>query len=122
MKKNLRCGSIEFHDDVTGLETRRGRDYYYGTTTASAAPSKKVLVSHIIKPSLFLLVPLLISIQTVVMSVVPKEWTIVYHGAAKTFKGRAEFLRLLFEDAGIDYDITGDNIRGPTGIMDCFRG
>ncbi|CAJ1945550.1 unnamed protein product [Cylindrotheca closterium] len=60
--------------------------------------------------------------QLTVMSTTPKEWTIVYHGAAKTFKGRAEFLRLLLEDAGVDYAITGDNMYGPTGIMDCFRG
>jgi len=52
----------------------------------------------------------------------PKEWTILYHGAGKTFKGRGEFLRLLLEDAGVEYDYNGDNMYGPTGIMDCFRG
>ncbi|KAL3928508.1 MAG: hypothetical protein SGBAC_012622 [Bacillariaceae sp.] len=51
-----------------------------------------------------------------------KEWTILYHGAAKTFKGRAEFLRLMLEDACVEFEIVGDNLRGPTGIMDCFRG
>jgi glutathione S-transferase len=52
----------------------------------------------------------------------PKEWTIIYHGAAKTFKGRAEFLRLILEDAGAEYEVSGDNLYGPTGMMDCFRG
>lgn len=52
----------------------------------------------------------------------PKEWTILYHGGGKTFKGRGEFLRLLLEDAGVEYDYSGDNLYGPTGVMDCFRG
>lgn len=51
----------------------------------------------------------------------PKEWTIVYHGAG-SFKGRGEFLRLLLEDAGAEYEFSGDDLYGPTGIMDCFRG
>jgi hypothetical protein len=29
----------------------------------------------------------------------PGEWTILYHGPT-TFKGRAEFLRLMLEDSG----------------------
>lgn len=51
------------------------------------------------------------------------EWTIVYHGGPKPeFKGRAEFLRLILEDAGVKYGVTGDNLYGPTGWMDAFRG
>eukprot|EP00980_Cylindrotheca_fusiformis_P022645 scaffold9523_cov103-Cylindrotheca_fusiformis.AAC.22 len=51
-----------------------------------------------------------------------KEWTIFYHYGGSVFKGRAEFLRLMLEDKQVDYEITGDNLRGPTGMMDCFRG
>ena len=63
----------------------------------------------------------LVKVPQSIMSPI-KEWTIIYHGAAKTFKGRAEFLRLMLEDAGADYEITGENLYGPTGMMDCFRG
>ena len=49
------------------------------------------------------------------------EWTILYHGGG-SFKGRGEFLRLLLEDKGVPYKDTGENLYGPTGLMDCFRG
>ena len=49
------------------------------------------------------------------------EWTILYHSPG-TFKGRGEFLRLMLEDAGVAYSDSGDNIYGPTGAMDMFRG
>ena len=52
----------------------------------------------------------------------PKEWTLLYHGGGKSFKGRGEFIRIMLEDAQVDYDYTGDNLYGPTGMMDCFRG
>jgi glutathione S-transferase len=48
------------------------------------------------------------------------EWTILYHGGA--FKGRAEFLRLLLEDAGVPYRCAADNLYGPKGVMCAFRG
>ena len=50
------------------------------------------------------------------------EWTILYHGAGKSFKGRGEFLRLLLEDKGVSYDNSDTNLYGPTGIFDVFRG
>ena len=50
------------------------------------------------------------------------EWTILYHGGGKTFKGRAEFLKLMLEDKQVPYTITGDNLYGANGMMDCFRG
>ncbi len=49
------------------------------------------------------------------------EWTILYHGPLK-FKGRAEFLRLMLEDAGVRYANSADKLYGPTGRMDAFRG
>ena len=54
-----------------------------------------------------------------------KEWTIHYHGGKDSFpviKGRAEFLRLMLEDAQADYEVTNEDLYGPTGMMDCFRG
>lgn len=52
------------------------------------------------------------------------EWTICYHAKAngEIIKGRAEFLRLMFEDAGTPYRNTSDDLYGPHGMMDCFRG
>lgn len=51
------------------------------------------------------------------------EWTLLYHGGGGTqFKGRAEFLRMMFEDKGVAYEATDENLYGPKGIMDCFRG
>ncbi len=51
----------------------------------------------------------------------PPEWTILYHGPL-SFKGRGEFLRLMLEDAGVEYENSSDNLYGPTGVMDMFRG
>jgi hypothetical protein len=36
------------------------------------------------------------------------EWTIIYH--ASPIKGRSEFLKLLFEDAGVPYSVSNDNL------------
>ena len=49
------------------------------------------------------------------------EWTLLYHSGGK-FKGRGELIRLMFEDKKVDYEYSGDNLYGPTGMMDCFRG
>jgi glutathione S-transferase len=51
------------------------------------------------------------------------EWVVLYHIAppAKAFKGRAEFLKLLFEDANVPYHFTNKNLYGPEGWMDMFR-
>lgn len=51
----------------------------------------------------------------------PPEWTVLYHFPGK-FKGRGEFLRLMLEDAGQSYANTADNLYGPEGMMDMFRG
>lgn len=51
----------------------------------------------------------------------PIEWTICYHQPGK-FKGRGEFLRLILEDAAKPYVETDENLYGPTGMMDAFRG
>ena len=51
----------------------------------------------------------------------PPEWTLLYHSPGK-IKGRGEFLRLMLEDAGISYVDSGDNLYGPSGMMDAFRG
>lgn len=51
----------------------------------------------------------------------PPEWTVLYHGAG-SFKGRGEFLRLMLEDKGVSYVNTDENMYGPMGLMDCFRG
>jgi glutathione S-transferase len=51
----------------------------------------------------------------------PPEWTILYHGKG-TLKGRGEFLRLMLEDKCLKYEDTDDNLYGPKGMMDCFRG
>jgi glutathione S-transferase len=50
------------------------------------------------------------------------EWTLLYHRSANPFKGRGEFLRLILEDAQVPYLDTGDNLYGPQGMMDAFRG
>lgn len=49
------------------------------------------------------------------------EWTIIYHGHAAT-KGRGEFLRLMLEDKGVPYANSSDDLYGPTGWFDAFRG
>jgi glutathione S-transferase len=52
----------------------------------------------------------------------PPEWTVLYHAPGQ-IKGRGEFLRLMLEDAGIsDYVNTAENLYGPDGMMDGFRG
>ena len=51
----------------------------------------------------------------------PPEWTVIYHGPV-AFKGRGEFLRLMLEDKGVPYVNSAENLYGPTGIFDCFRG
>lgn len=48
------------------------------------------------------------------------EWTILYHGTS--FKGRAEFLRLMLEDAQAPYVGSNEQLYGPAGLMDAFRG
>jgi len=47
-------------------------------------------------------------------------WCLLYH--AGPFKGRAEFMRLLFEDAGVTYKESADKLYGPEGFCDAFRG
>lgn len=51
----------------------------------------------------------------------PAEWTLLYHGPL-AFKGRADFLRLMLEDAGVEYENSAENLYGPTGFFDMFRG
>jgi glutathione S-transferase len=51
----------------------------------------------------------------------PPEWTVLYHQPCK-FKGRGEFLRLMLEDKGVAYVNSADNLYGPKGMMDGFRG
>eukprot|EP00416_Gambierdiscus_australes_P026094 CAMPEP_0171057412 /NCGR_PEP_ID=MMETSP0766_2-20121228/1782_1 /TAXON_ID=439317 /ORGANISM="Gambierdiscus australes, Strain CAWD 149" /LENGTH=378 /DNA_ID=CAMNT_0011512519 /DNA_START=39 /DNA_END=1176 /DNA_ORIENTATION=+ len=46
-------------------------------------------------------------------------WRIIYHKVP--FKGRAEFLRLMLEYAGVEYEENCDNLYGPSGICDAFR-
>jgi len=46
---------------------------------------------------------------------------VLYHYSPPGFKGRGEFLKLLFEDAGVPYKFTNDNLYGPQGWMDAFR-
>ena len=52
------------------------------------------------------------------------EWTLCYHIQfdGSRCKGRAEFLRLLFEDSSTMYKDCGDDMYGAEGMMDCFRG
>jgi len=53
------------------------------------------------------------------------EWTNLYHWPG-LFKGRAEYLRLMLEDAKVSYTVSGETLSGPTtvaptGMMDgCF--
>ncbi|KAG7345119.1 glutathione S-transferase [Nitzschia inconspicua] len=49
------------------------------------------------------------------------EWTVLYHAPGQ-FKGRGEFLRLMLEDAGASYVNSAENLYGPEGMMDGFRG
>jgi glutathione S-transferase len=56
------------------------------------------------------------------MSPIQHEWTLLYHGGGKQLKGRGELIRLMFEDKGVEYFYSGENLYGPTGVFDCFRG
>lgn len=47
------------------------------------------------------------------------RWTLIYHEVP--FKGRAEFIRLILEDAGVAYAESSANLYGPDGICDAFR-
>lgn len=47
-------------------------------------------------------------------------WKILYH--AGDFRGRAEFIRLILEDAGISYEESNEKLYGPDGYCDAFRG
>lgn len=49
------------------------------------------------------------------------EWTVIYHQPG-VFKGRGEFLRLMLEDKGVEYVNSAEDLYGPNGCMDCFRG
>lgn len=51
----------------------------------------------------------------------PNEYTLLYHGPL-AFKGRGEFLRLMLEDASVEYENSSDNLYGTRGLMDMFRG
>lgn len=50
-------------------------------------------------------------------------WVVLYHIAPKeqAFKGRGEFLKLMFEDASVPYFVTNEHCYGPVGWMDMFR-
>jgi hypothetical protein len=43
------------------------------------------------------------------------EWTILYHSGF--FKGRAEFLRLMLEDAQVPYVVSNEKLYGASGLM-----
>jgi glutathione S-transferase len=47
-------------------------------------------------------------------------WTVLYHMPG-SFKGRGEFLRLMLEDAGVEYEDSSAGMYGPEGSMDAFR-
>lgn len=47
------------------------------------------------------------------------SWRLIYHDLP--FKGRAEFVRLILEDAGVEYEESSANLYGPTGLCDAFR-
>jgi glutathione S-transferase len=49
------------------------------------------------------------------------EWKILYHAPGQ-FKGQGEFLRLMLEDAGVLYQNSDEQMYGPNGLMDAFRG
>jgi glutathione S-transferase len=50
------------------------------------------------------------------------EWTLFYHHFDPPFPGRAQAIRLMLVDAGVPFDETGDNLYGPEGFCDMFRG
>ena len=49
-----------------------------------------------------------------------KEWTILYH--AMPFPGRAQPIRLMFVDSGVEWAECGEGLYGPDGYCDAFRG
>eukprot|EP00929_Paragymnodinium_shiwhaense_P114042 TRINITY_DN82356_c0_g1_i1.p1 TRINITY_DN82356_c0_g1~~TRINITY_DN82356_c0_g1_i1.p1 ORF type:complete len:289 (+),score=54.34 TRINITY_DN82356_c0_g1_i1:142-1008(+) len=50
------------------------------------------------------------------------EWTVLYHIFPNApFKGRGEFLKLMFEDAGVPYTFSNSHLYGPEGWTDMFR-
>ena len=49
-------------------------------------------------------------------------WTLLYHQFDNPFPGRAQPIRILFADAGVDFLETGENLYGPEGFCDVFRG
>eukprot|EP00934_Nitzschia_sp_Nitz4_P004651 Nitzschia sp. Nitz4//scaffold23_size168460//160933//161709//NITZ4_002250-RA/size168460-processed-gene-0.146-mRNA-1//-1//CDS//3329543728//4641//frame0 len=50
------------------------------------------------------------------------KWTILYHQFDPPFPGRAQPIRLLFVDAGVEFTESGEGLYGPEGICDVFRG
>ena len=50
-------------------------------------------------------------------------WTVLYHKGppGSEFKGRGEFLKLLFEDAGVPYHFSNAHLYGPDSWVDMFR-
>lgn len=50
------------------------------------------------------------------------EWTLMYHHFDPPFPGRAQAIRLLFVDAGVEFTETGEGLYGPEGFSDMFRG
>mmetsp|Transcript_7522 Transcript_7522/g.10944 ORF Transcript_7522/g.10944 Transcript_7522/m.10944 type:complete len:265 (+) Transcript_7522:84-878(+) len=50
------------------------------------------------------------------------EWTILYHQLDPPIAGRAQPIRLLFVDAGVEYTETGEGLYGQNGYCDMFRG
>ena len=82
----------------------------------------KIKPVFVYKATFFAFLAFRLSWKTIQMAeaTTPPEFTILYHFPGK-FKGRGEFLRLMLEDAGKPY-VHGDNLYGPTGMMDMFRG
>lgn len=50
------------------------------------------------------------------------EWTVLYHTGNPPFAGRAQPIRMLFTDAGVPFQETSENLYGPNGHCDMFRG
>ena len=50
------------------------------------------------------------------------EWTVLYHTGNPPFAGRAQPIRMLFTDAGVDFTETAQGLYGPDGYCDMFRG
>ena len=49
-------------------------------------------------------------------------WTVLYHKGppGSEFKGRGEFLKLLFEDAGVPYHFSNAHLYGPDSWVDMY--